>query len=209
MLIRLLTVMGLLVLAGCATPKADAPLPPMGDFRLGYNIVQARDVQQGPFSRDATAEELTGALQSAIQRQLGGYDGDGLYHLGIAIGAYVLAQPGLPVVYTPKSVLIFEVNIYDNATRKRLNDKPHRITAFEGLRNVAPVVGSGIVRGKDAQLANLADEGARAVLRWMRENPDWFVPDPSQPRVPFDRATAAQLAADAIAAQPPVPAKAK
>ncbi|MBJ3763577.1 hypothetical protein ILP92_12545 [Maribius pontilimi] len=200
MIARCLAALALLLLTACVADDATGTRPELGDFRLGYNIVQARDVEKGPFSRDATPAELTGALQAAIEQRLGRYDGDGLYHLGIAIGGYVLAQPGLPVVYTPKSALIFEVNIYDNATQARLNDKPKRITAFEGLQNTAPLIGSGLARGKDEQLQNLVTEGARALENWLRQNPDWFTPKPGSPRIDFDRSALNARGAAAIAA---------
>ncbi|RVT82319.1 hypothetical protein DXV76_17760 [Rhodobacteraceae bacterium CCMM004] len=180
-------VAALLLLAACAAEDLSQPVKPIGDFRLGHNIVVAPQPQQGPFSRDATAEELTGALADTIDRRLGRFDGDGLYHLGVHIGAYVLAQPGLPVVYTPRSVLMFEVTVYDNETQEKLNDKPHRITAFEGLENTAPIIGSGLARGKEEQLENLAREGARLIEAWLRENEAWFEPDPDGGRTPFDR----------------------
>lgn len=196
MILRLVAV---LLLAACAAPQMDEVPEPLGDFRLGYNIVQANDVAKGPFSRDASEAELTRALSEAIEARLGRYDGDGLYHIGIAVGAYVLAQPGLPVVYTPKSVLMFDVNVYDNATEQRLNDEPHRITAFEGLHNVAPVVGSGIARGKEAQLENLAAEGARVLEAWLRENPGWFTSEPGASRIEIDRAALRRRSVEAIA----------
>lgn len=195
----ILRLFAFLLLAACAAPQMDEVPEPLGDFRLGYNIVQANDAVKGPFSRDASEAELTTALGEAVEARLGRYDGDGLYHVGIAVGAYVLAQPGLPVVYTPKSVLMFDVNVYDNATERRLNDKPHRITAFEGLHNVTPVVGSGIVRGKEAQLENLAAEGARALEAWLRENPEWFTSEPGARRVDIDRATLRRRASEAVA----------
>ncbi len=78
----------------------------------------------------------------------------------------------------------------------KLTEKPHRITAFEGLENTAPVIGSGLARGKEEQLANLAREGARLIQEWLAQNQDWFVPDPDTPRTPFDRAAEkAKLAA--------------
>ena len=177
---------GLAVLAACASFDPE-DLPELGDFRLGHNVVLAEGVTKGPFSRDATPEELSAALADAIEKRLIGYDGDGLYHLGVSIGGYVLAQPGVPVVYTPKSVMIFEVTVFDNATGERLNEEPFRITAFEGLENSAPVVGSGLVRSKEQQLANLAAEGARILHNWLIEHADWFTPEPGQERTEFDR----------------------
>jgi hypothetical protein len=193
---RLMAVGLLMLAAACTNLDPNGPLVPLGDFRLGHNVVRAIDVQKGPFSRDATEDELSTALAAAVEERFIRYDGGGLYHFGISIGGYVLAQPGLPVVYTPKSVLIFDVNIYDNATGEKLTEKPHRITAFEGLENSAPIVGSGLVRGKEEQLANLTREGARQIQDWLGQNKDWFIPDPETPRTPFDRdAEKAKLAA--------------
>ncbi|WP_126623179.1 hypothetical protein [Oceaniglobus ichthyenteri] len=175
------------LVAACTNVDPQGPLVPLGDFRLGHNIVIAPDAQKGPFSRDATAQELSDGLAAAIEERFVRYDGNGLYHFGISIGGYVLAQPGLPVIYTPKSVLIFDVTVYDNATGKKLNEKPHRIMAFEGLQNSAPIVGSGLTRDKAAQLKNLTQEGARLLQDWLKKNPEWFVPDPETPRTEFDR----------------------
>jgi hypothetical protein len=196
---RILAAFSLLALAACANTDPAGPLVPLGDFRLGYNHVIAPDVQKGPFSRDASEDELSRALEAAIEERFGRYDGDGLYHFGISIGGYVLAQPGLPVVYTPKSVMIFDVTIYDNATQQKLNEKPHRITAFEGLQNTAPVIGSGLARGKEEQLKNLTQEGARLLQDYLRKNPEWFVPDPETPRTEFDREVEKRRLAEARA----------
>ncbi len=199
------------VLTGCGAQGPGALRDELGDFRLGYTYVAAETPTKGPFSRDATEAELTGALAQAIEARLARYDGGGLYHFGISIGGYVLAQPGLPVIYTPKSVMIFDVTVYDNATGTRLTDEPHRFTAFEGLQNTAPIVGSGIARDADAQLANLAAEGARQLEAWLAEHPEWFVPDPDTPRTPFDRAAERQrlaAARDRVRAARPAPAPA-
>lgn len=186
--LRRLAALALLALAACANTDPNGPLLPLGDFRLGHNIVLARDVQKGPFSREATPDELSEALAGAIEERLGRYDGNGLYHLGISIGGYVLAQPGIPVVYTPKSVMIFDVTVYDNETQQKLNEEPHRITAFEGLQNTAPIVGSGLTRSKEEQLQNLSREGARLLQEWLATHKDdWFKPVPGNIPTPFDR----------------------
>ncbi len=174
-----------LLLLGCARQEISQTPEPLGDFRLGHAIALAENATQGPFSREATEAELEQAISTALRARLGPYDGDGLYHIGVNVGGYVLAQPGIPVVYTPKSVLLLDVNVFDNATRKRLNDEPKRIVAFEGLENTRPLLGSGLTRGKAAQLDNLAFQAARKIEAWLRENPSWFEPKPGRTRVPF------------------------
>lgn len=184
-LLRPVLVAAAAFLAACA-PFDPENLPPLGDFRLGHNVVLAQEVAKGPFSRDVSKAELTTALADAVEKRLIGYDGDGLYHLGISIGGYVLALPGVPVVYTPKSVMIFEVTVFDNDTGERLNEKPFRITAFEGLEN-SSIVGSGLIRSKNEQLSNLANDGARQLHQWLIENAAWFTPDPDQARTEYNR----------------------
>ena len=125
-------------------------------------------------------------MQNAVAKRLRRYDGDGLYHLGIVIGGIVLAQPGVPVVYAPQSVMILDVTVFDNRTRQKLNDKPERIFAGEGLKNAVPFIGSGYVRSAEAQLENLSASAARQIEDWLRQNPDWFKPRPGQVRVPYD-----------------------
>ena len=97
----------------------------------------------------------------------------------------VLALPGVPTLYVPSSALIIEVNVFDNATREKLNDEPERILVREGIRNWAPFVGYGLVRGKDEQLDNLTFSAAAAIQKWLLENAEWFEPVEGQVRVPF------------------------
>ncbi len=186
--LRLIAFPVVLLLAACVEPAADAELPYLGDFRLGHDVVVAKNAVMGPLSREATGPELSKAVADAVNGRLWAYDGDGLYHLGIAVGAYVLAQPGIPVVLNPKSVMVVDVTIFDNATGEQLTEEPFRINAFEGLENSVPLLGSGHARGRQAQLANLANDVARQVHAWLIENGDWFTPDPDAMRTPFDRA---------------------
>ncbi|MBM9596314.1 hypothetical protein [Roseitranquillus sediminis] len=176
------------LLAACAGQPLEERPEPIGDFRLGHAIALAESPTKGPFSREATPEQLKAAVDSAVRARLGRYDGDGLYHLGIVVGGYVLAQPGVPIVYQPKSILMLDVTVFDNATQQKLNPEPKRITAFEGLQNTVPILGSGLTRGADEQLANLAEQAAVQIEDWLRENPQWFEPEPEQQRVPFSPA---------------------
>lgn len=184
---RILAVLGVLVvLAGCAAEEdLSVPPEPLGDFRLGHNIAIADDVVLGPFSRELSEDQLEASVQNAVARRLRRYDGDGLYHLGIVVGGLVLAQPGVPTVYAPKSVMLLDVTVFDNSTRKKLNEEPKRIQVGEGFRNMVPLLGSGLVRSAEEQLENLSENAARAIEKWLRENPEWFEPKPGQVRVPF------------------------
>ena len=181
----------LLALAACAN-RADlsAPIEPIGDFRLGHNVVLATGTTEGPFSRDATEQELEAALSSEIEQRLRRYDGDGLYHIGVRIEAFVLGQPGIPIVLSPQSVLLLAVNIWDNETRERLNEEPIRITAFEALNTRVPFLPSGLVNSKEKQLENLSISAALQIEQLLRENEEtWFAPKPGRTRVEFTPGT--------------------
>ena len=87
--------------------------------------------------------------------------------------------------------MILDVTIFDNATREKINAEPKRIQVGEGFGNAVPIIGSGMVRGPEEQLANLSENAAREIEKWLRENPDWFTPKPGQVRVPYDLRTQA------------------
>lgn len=178
------------IVIACGTVEEDlseAPQP-LGQFRLGHNIAIADNVTKGPFSRAFTETQIEVAVQNQVAKRLRRYDGDGLYHLGIVVGGIVLAKPGIPIVYAPKSVMILDVTVFDNTTQKKLNEKPERIFAGEGLRNSVPFLGSGYVRSAELQLENLSASAAREIEAWLRENPDMFAPREGQIRVPYDAA---------------------
>lgn len=170
-------------LAGCA--PSEVSKEPIGDFRLGHNITIADNIQAGPFSRELVEAEIETAMQDAIEDRLGHLDGDGLYHIGIYIGAAVLALPGVPLVYTPSSNMVFEVNVFDNNTRERVHGEAHRMLVGEGFENTVPILGSGLTRPRAQQIENIAQNAARQVEAWMRENEEWFTPEPGQERIPF------------------------
>jgi hypothetical protein len=176
----------LLALAACANrAELDAPVVPIGDFRLGHNVVVAKDTTEGPFSRDATEAELEAALTSEIEQRLRRYDGDGLYHIGVRIEAFVLGQPGIPILLSPQSVLLLAVNIWDNETRERLNDEPIRVTAFEAINTRVPILSSGLVNSEE-QLENLSISAAQEIEKLLRANQDtWFAPKEGRTRVEF------------------------
>jgi hypothetical protein len=168
-------VLSLVGLAACAsiTDELSGAPEPIGEFRHGYNIVVAVDPQKGPFSREASNDEWVAVVKQAVGDRLGRYEGGAFYHTAVAVQGYVLAQPGIPLVASPKSVLIFNVTFYEDATQTKLNEEPIQLTVFEPA-SAATILGSGYTRSREEQMQGLADNAARAVERLMRENGDWF-----------------------------------
>lgn len=167
-----------LLLLGCAAPDplGQAQIP-MGDFALGFNIVVADNMQQVPPSRDATPEEWIAVISSEIDRRFGAYEGDKLYHIALSVDAYSLAPPGIPVLLSPKSVLVISANIWDDAAGVKLHEAPNQIIIFEGA-SPNTIFGSGFTRDREEQMQILARNAAKRVQAWMLENPQWFGIDP-------------------------------
>lgn len=166
-------------LAACATPELETEPDPIGDFELGFLVpVSADSLTRGPLSREATPEELKAALDAAFRPRLTRYGGGTFYHVGVIAEGYVLAQPGIPVVLAPKSVLIFSVTVIEDATQTTLTEEPKQFTVFEDF-SAATFIGSGLVMSKEEQLAILAENAAVTAERWLREQP-WFYDDPPQ-----------------------------
>ena len=170
----------LIMLAGCADQAIKGPPVPLGDFKLGHNVVVTKNTQSTVISRNVSDEELVAAMTGAIEQRFGRYDGENLYHLGISIEGYVLAPPGVPVVYTPKSLLLVTVTVWDDAGGRKLNEAPSQILAFETTGADSLVIGSGWGRNKDKQLAGLTFNAAKSIESWMVEQTEtykWFTPD--------------------------------
>ncbi|MEN8840435.1 MAG: hypothetical protein ABF288_04890 [Octadecabacter sp.] len=173
----LVALMGLAVLTACGGIRDDLTETPdaIGAFRLGHNIAVVNEPVQGPFSRTVTDDEWQAAMTTAVADRFGEarFFGDKYYHVGVAVEAYVLAYPGVPLVYSPKSVLIFSVNFFEDSTQTKLNDEAIQITVFEPCCTI-PLVGSGFTRSGEEQMEGLSFNAARAIERTMRENADWF-----------------------------------
>lgn len=186
-----LSALALALSVGCAAKDPDEePFQPMGDFRLGFNIVSANEVTQGPFSRDATEEELAATVRADLEKRLARYNGDGLYHVGARVEGYVLAQTGIPLVATPRSIMVLAVQVWDDATQEKLTETPARIIAFEGIDSGPPLVGSGLLKSRETQLANLSRNAAYQIEQLLRRNEEtWFGPKEGRARIPFDRAS--------------------
>lgn len=183
---RILSLFALLLgLAACtnANDLDKAPVD-LGDFRLGHNIVVAPKMVKGPVSRDATAEEWIASLTGAVAERFDRYEGKKLYHFGMSVEGYVLAQPGIPVVASPKSVLIINLTVWDDAKGKKLNDKPEQITVLESFSGNS-IVGSGLTQSKEQQMQNLSRNAAKMIEELLvrkQAEEGWFKPaDPAAP----------------------------
>lgn len=179
-MIRLLALLaGLSLLTACTAPTPDDPLVDLGAFQLGHNIVVAPKMQKGPISRDATQEEWVEVLTGAVADRFGRYDGDQLYHFGMSVEGFMLAPPGVPVIYNPKSVLIINLTVWDDAAGKKLNDEPKQFTVFETPSGGSVLVGSGYERSKEEQMQGLARNAVAQIEDWlveMRTEEGWFEP---------------------------------
>lgn len=197
----------LFFLASCGGGN-DLSRPPkdFGDFRLGYNIVVAKNAKPVGPSRKATAEEWEAAIKTAVQDRFGRYQGEKLYHIGIGVDGYALAVPGIPLVLSPKSALVVTVNIWDDAAQRTVNSEPKQFTVFEGLSGET-VVGSGLTRSREEQMQALSTNAARAINDWLVENKAWFTPEAVAARAAVTAAQGPEKVAP-VAAPPGTPAPA-
>ena len=142
-----LALLGLvLLLAACANGRnLGEPRAELGNFRLSHNIALAGNAVRGPLSREAEASDWEEAIRAEVARRFGRYQGDRLYHLAVNVDAYVLAVPGIPLVASPRSVLIIGVHVWDDALGRPLNEERRQITVLESLTG-GTVVGSGLTQ---------------------------------------------------------------
>lgn len=180
---RLFALSCLALLAACGgsqTPISQQPVEPIGEFRLVHNIVTVNNLQKVQPSRDVSPEAWDLAVTEAMQARLGRYNGSQMYHIGVNLLGYSVAVPGVPVVLAPKSVIVAEATVWDNAKGAKINAEPKQFTVFE---SASPdlFIGSGLTKTKDEQVANLAANIALQVENWLRENEEWFARRPGAP----------------------------
>lgn len=179
-MIRILALLsGLAFMAACGTKIQDQPPVDLGAFKLGHNIVVAPKMVKGPISRDATEEEWTTTLKSAVNERFSGFEGDQLYHFGISVEGFMLAPPGVPVLYNPRSMLIINVTVWDDAAGKKLNEKVHQITVLEDSTAETAFLGSGRKRTKQEQMDGLSANAMDQLGEWLTaQNAEfgWFAP---------------------------------
>lgn len=200
------------LLAACTNPNDldEAPVD-LGDFRLGHNVVVASKMTRGPLSREASEEEWKEAMTSATDERFGRYEGDKLYHLGVSVEGYVLAQPGIPLVASPNSVLILLVTVWDDAAGGKLNTPPEQITIMETISGNT-ILGSGLTQSKAVQMRNLSRNAAKQIETFLvrrRASEGWFGVAANPQAAPSDAAAVEALEVTetrrSIAVTPPPP----
>lgn len=177
-MLRIFLALGLMAtLAACnGASDLNKPPVPLGDFNLVHNIAVAPKAVKGPLSREVSKEKLSKALTDAVAERFDRYEGTRNYHFGMSVEGYVLAQPGIPLVLAPKSIMIINLTVWDDEKKKKLNEKPHQITVFESF-DQGPVVGSGYTKSAEQQLKNLAQNAAKSIETYLvKQNREkgWF-----------------------------------
>lgn len=167
-MVRILSALiSIVVLTACnGASDLDKPAVPLGDFNLYHNIVVAPKVQKLPISREVSKEVLTTAIKDAIAERFDRYDGTRNYHFGVSVEGYILAPPGIPLVLAPKSIMIINLTVWDDAAGKKLTEEPHQITVFESL-DQGPIVGSGYTKTAEEQLKNLSQNAAKSIESYL------------------------------------------
>lgn len=163
----------LAVLAGCTSElDSETSSTAIGDFRLDRLVVIVKDPITGPVTRTLPDDVVKAAVTKSMDERLRRFQGDGSYSIGIKVAGYVLAPPGIPVLFAPKSALFLSVNAYDDVP-SRLHPEPKNLTVFEDAGG-DQVVGSGYTQTAEEQLAELSENAAIEVERWLRDNESWF-----------------------------------
>lgn len=174
---RIIALLAGLALMSACTNSNDLEQGPadLGNFKLGHNIVVAPNLVKGPLSREASKDEWIASMTSAIAERFDRYEGDALYHFGVSVDGYVLAAPGIPIVLSPKSVLVIKLTVWDDAARAKLNPEVEQITVLETLSGDT-LVGSGLTQTREQQMENLSRNAAKLIENYLKTHPEWFVP---------------------------------
>jgi len=159
----------------------EKPAVPLGDFKLGHNIVVAPKVQKVPLSRELDTDVMINTLQEAVSERFDRYDGDKLYHFGISIESYFLAPPGVPLVAAPKSAMIIRITVWDDAQNRKLTPKAKQITVIESI-DQGPIVGSGFTSTAEEQFKNLSQNAVKQIETFLvgrNREEGWFEGEPA------------------------------
>lgn len=174
MIRHLISALCLMAVAACAVPDPDLEEQvDLGDFRLLGNVAVTTNARKMGVSRDASAEDWEAALEGAIAKRFGRYEGETPYTLSYSLDGYILATKGGRLALAPRSAMSMTVHIWQTSPQKRLEDRSKQLLILEQFDGET-VIGSGLFRDSDEQIANLAAQFSKAVERWLVANGDLF-----------------------------------
>lgn len=164
------------VLVACEKTPKEEHFEPLGDFKLGYAVVVTTSTQVGPMSRKLPNEDFEASLTNELKRVFGGFEGSRYYHISLSVDGYVLAQPGIPLVLSPKSALIVTLNVWDDAKQALILEKPKQFTVLEKFSSKS-ILGTGYTMSAEEQLAGLTKSAVKQVYDYLKENEHLFKTD--------------------------------
>lgn len=185
-------------LAACANNAELTEKVDLGNFQLGFAVVVADNARKGPFSRDATDQQIEDAVQAELERRFRRYEGGKTFNMGVSIDGYIIAEPGIPVIASPKSALFASVTLWDDAAQEKLNEEPKQIVVLESF-STDLVVGSGLTMSADEQLINISQNLVKEIEDWLNNRPQWF-DDPVPTGIPLDEIQTEAMRAEERAA---------
>ena len=165
-----------LFFTGCSIsdyPSDINPVPSIGNFKLGHVVVKAENAQKGFFSRNASEQILENTLKKKLSNSLSKQNGNQFFHISVVVSGYVLAKPGIPIILSPKSILIVDVSIFNDESEQKVFNKPKRFSIFESLSGNT-ILGSGLTLTAEEQLDNLTTIATYKISQWLVSNKDVF-----------------------------------
>lgn len=169
---------GLLMLAACGSTQLDETPEDLGAFKARVLHVYTDKALQWPLSRDAEPSEWLEPMKSALSARLGRYQGGQDYDVAVTLEGFMLAPAGVPIVFSPKSVAVVNVFVYDVEGERFLAEKM-QMQIFEDTTGQSALLGSGNSRTKAQQIDGLALNIADEIEEFMAEKhatDAWFAP---------------------------------
>lgn len=169
------------LLAACGETQLNEAKEDLGEFSARVTFVYTDKALIWPTSRAATGAEWQVPLQQALDTRLRRYEGSQEYDVSISLEGFVLAPPGIPILFAPKSLAVVYAYVYDVEKEEFLVRK-HRMEIFESTTGESALVGSGHARTKEEQIDGLSLNIVDALEEYMAEQhaaEGWFAPSPA------------------------------
>lgn len=142
------------LLVACGETRLDEAPEDLGAFQARIVHVYTEKALQWPMSRSADHSEWTDPIKSALETRLRRYEGGQQYDVAVTLEGFMLAPAGVPVLFSPKSVVVVNVFVYD-VEQERFLAKKHQMEIFESTTGESALVGSGHARSKQEQIQGL------------------------------------------------------